>query len=121
MKKIIACINCENDTLENCVKSSREYENNGADELFIYSAADSEAEMENMLAIVKEVVRRVDIPVMIGTRAKRFEDIKKAFYTGAKKVVLQYRDIMENDLVKEGSERFGKDSIIIEVNLAPEV
>ncbi|MBP5179048.1 MAG: bifunctional phosphoribosyl-AMP cyclohydrolase/phosphoribosyl-ATP diphosphatase HisIE [Lachnospiraceae bacterium] len=121
MKKIIACINCENDTLENCVKSSREYENNGADELFIYSAADSEAEMENMLAIVKEVVRRVDIPVMIGTRAKRFEDIKKAFYTGAKKVVLQYRDIMGNDLVKEGSERFGKDSIIIEVNLAPEV
>ena len=120
MKKIITYINCENETMESCVNSSREYENNGADELFIYSAAESESEIENLLAIVKEVVRRVDIPVMIGTRVKRFEDIKKAFYTGAKSVVLQYRDIKGTDLVKQGSERFGKDSIIIEVNMDPE-
>ncbi len=120
MKKIITYINCENETMENVVKTSREYENNGADELFIYSAAESEAEMESLLATVKEVVRRVDIPVMIGTRAKRFEDIKKAFYTGAKNVVLRYKDIQGNDLIKQGAERFGKDSIIIAVNMDPE-
>ena len=31
MKKIITYINCENETMESCVNSSREYENNGAD------------------------------------------------------------------------------------------
>ena len=120
MKRIITYINCENEPMENVVKSSREYENNGSDELFIYSAAESEKEIESLLATVKEVVRRVDIPVMIGTRVKRFEDIKKAFYTGAQSVVLQYRDIKGTDLIKQGCERFGKDSIIIEVNMDPE-
>lgn len=120
MKKIITYINCENETIENCVNTCREYENNGADELFIYSAAESDEEHENLLALVKEVVRRVDIPVMIGIRVKRFEDIKKAFYTGAKSVVLRYSDIKGNDLIKQGCERFGRDSIIIEVNMDPE-
>ena len=120
MKKIITYINCENETLESCVNASREYENNGADELFIYNTSESEEERESLLELVKEVVRRVDIPVMIGTRVKRFEDIKKAFYTGAKSVVLQYRDIEGTDLIKQGCERFGKDSIIIEVNMDPE-
>ena len=119
MKKIITYINSENETSENCVISSREYENGGADELFIYSAAESDEEKEALLALVKEVVRRVDIPVMIGTRVKRFEDIKKAFYTGAKSVVLQYRDIKGTDLAKQGCERFGRDSIIIEVDMCP--
>ncbi|MBR4344844.1 MAG: bifunctional phosphoribosyl-AMP cyclohydrolase/phosphoribosyl-ATP diphosphatase HisIE [Lachnospiraceae bacterium] len=119
MKKIITYINSENETIESCVTSSREYENAGADELFIYSAAESEEERESLLALVKEVVRRVDIPVIIGTRVKRFEDIKKAFYTGAKSVVLQYRDIKGTDLIKQGCERFGRESIIIEVDMCP--
>ena len=119
MKRIITYINCENETIENCVASAREYENFGADELFIYSATESEEEREGLLALVKEVVRRVDIPVMIGTRVKRFEDIKKAFYTGAKSVVLQYRDVKGTDLVKQGCERFGRDAIIIEVDMCP--
>ena len=120
MKRIITYINCENETRENCVKECREYENAGADEIFIYSAAESDEEKENLLALVKEVVRRVDIPVMIGIRVKRFEDIKKAFYTGAKTVVLRYNDIKGTDLIKQGCERFGRDSIMIGINMDPE-
>ncbi len=116
MKRLIAYINCENEITEKTIIEARNYENNGADELFLYNHTESEAEREEFLALVKEVVRRIDIPVLIGCRVKRFEDIKKAFYTGAKYVVLCYADVKDNDLAKQGCERFGRDSIIIETN-----
>lgn len=116
MKKLIAYINCENETSEKIVNSSRDYENNGADELFLYSHTENEEERESFFEIVREISRRVDIPIIIGCMVKRFEDIKKAFYTGAKYVVLRYCDIKDNDLLKQGFDRFGKDSLIIESN-----
>lgn len=116
MKKIIAYINGENEILDRVVKYARSYEDNGADELYIYNNTEIDSEHEDFLAMVKEVVRRIDIPVLISTRVKRFEDIKKAFYTGAKYVVLKYSDIAGTDLVKQACERFGKDSIILETN-----
>lgn len=119
-RKIIPYVNCENEHTEKVIRQARSYENNGADALFLYSHTESEEERESFLALVKEVVRRVDIPVMAGCRVKRFEDIKKAFYTGAKHVVVSYEDVCGSDLLKQGCERFGKDAMVLEVNLAPE-
>ena len=117
-KKVIAYINCENEENEKVIRDARNYENNGADCLFIYNATENEEERESVLALVSDVVRRVDIPVMIGCRISCFEDIKKAFCTGAGYVVLRYDDVCGNDLIKQGCERFGRDAIVLEVNLS---
>ncbi len=118
MKKLTAYINAENETVESVVTKAQAYENSGIDELFIFNHTEHEKEIEEFLGIVKEVVRSVDVPVIIGDCVKRFEDVKKAFYTGAKIVVIRYRDIKDAGLMKEAVERFGSEHIYLEVNCA---
>ena len=120
MKKIIPYINAENELEESIIKKAVDYERNGADELFIYNYSTVESEREEFLLIVKRVVKSVDIPVMCGCYVSRFEDVKKAIYTGAIRVVIPYCKLADQEVVKEASDRFGKDKIIIEFDESEE-
>lgn len=63
----------------------------------------------------KEITKQIDIPVYIGCYVERFEDVKKALYSGASYVMIKYSLLKNNNVVKEASERFGKDTIILEL------
>ena len=120
MKKIIPYINAENELEESVIKGAIAYERNGADELFIYNYSIVDMEREEFLLTVKKVVKAVDIPVMIGFFVKRFEDVKKAFYTGAVRVVLPYTKLADENVIKEASNRFGNDKIVVEFDVSQE-
>lgn len=113
-KKIIAYINTENELEDSVIKRALAYEQNGADELFLYNYTILEKEQEEFLLTVKSVIKKVDIPIMVGVCVKRFEDIKKAFYTGAAKIVVPFCKLVDAKVLKEASDRFGKDKIILE-------
>ncbi len=115
-KKIIAFINGENEISANIVKLAEEYNFAGADELFIYNYSKIESEREEFLAALKEVGTAVDIPFFTGMYAARFEDVKKAFYTGADKVVIKYEICPSKGIISEAAGRFGTDKIMIEVD-----
>lgn len=114
-KKIIPYINCENEMPVNITAEAVQYETGGADELFLYNYSTDEASREEFLGVVKEIERQIDIPVYIGCYVERFEDIKKALYTGASYVIVKYSLIGQNAVIKEASERFGKDTILLEL------
>ncbi len=114
-KKIIPYINCENELPVNITAEAVQYETGGADELFLYNYSTDEASREEFLGVVKEIERQIDIPVYIGCYVERFEDIKKALYTGASYVIVKYSLIAQNAVIKEASERFGKDTILLEL------
>ncbi len=120
VKKIIPYINAENELEESVIKSALAYERNGADELFIYNYSFVEAEREEFLLTVKKVVKAVEIPVMVGCYIKRLEDVKKAFYTGAVRVVISYAKLNGYEVIKEASSRFGKDKLVIEFDASIE-
>ncbi len=115
-KKIIAFINGENEISANIVKLAEEYNFAGADELFIYNYSKIESEREEFLAALKEVGTAVDIPFFTGMYAARFEDVEKAFYTGADKVVIKYEICPSKGIISEAAGRFGTDKIMIEVD-----
>lgn len=115
-KKIIAFINGENEISANIVKLAEEYNFAGADELFIYNYSKIESEREEFLVALKEVGTAVDIPFFTGMYAARFEDVKKAFYTGADKVVIKYEICPSKGIISEAAGRFGTDKIMIEVD-----
>lgn len=119
-KKIFPYINAENETSESIIRRAAEYERSGADGLFVYNYTVAEAEHEEFLHTVKQVVREVDIPIYIGTLAKRFEDVKKAFYTGATQVVIPYAKLTDKAVLKEASDRFGKDKLFVELDASSE-
>lgn len=114
-KKIIPYINCENEIAANVIKEATQYDYSGADELFVYNYSMDETSEEEFLYTVKELIKQVDIPVYIGCYVKRFEDVKKALYTGAAFVVIKYSILKDKSVIKEASERFGKDKIVIEL------
>lgn len=115
-KKIIPFINCENELAINIISEAVQYETTGADEIFIYNYATDEESQHEFLNIAKDLIKLVDIPVYIGCYVKRFEDIKKAFYTGASHVVVKLALLKDFTVIKEASERFGKDKIVAELN-----
>lgn len=115
-KKIIPYINAENELAVNIIKLAEEYYFSGADELFIYNYSKDETSREEFLGVLKSISKQIDIPFIAGCYIKRFEDIKKALYTGASKVVIKYSILENKNVLKEGSERFGNDKIYVEAD-----
>ena len=58
-KKIIAYINAENEMSSSILKKAADYEQNGADALFLYNYSKDENEREEFLLTVKHVIRRI--------------------------------------------------------------
>ncbi len=115
-KKIIPFINGENELAANVICMAEQYCFSGADEIFLYNYSKIEKEREEFLATLKEVGRKIDIPFMVGMYTGRFEDVKKAFYTGADKVVIKYEICPDETIMKEAVGRFGSDKILIEID-----
>lgn len=115
-KKLIPFINGENELPANVVTMAEDYCFAGADELFLYNYSKIESEREEFLATLKELERKIDIPFFVGMYVGRFEDVKKAFYTGADRVVIKYEICPDEAVIKEAVARFGTDKILVEVD-----
>ncbi|MCI8963103.1 MAG: bifunctional phosphoribosyl-AMP cyclohydrolase/phosphoribosyl-ATP diphosphatase HisIE [Eubacterium sp.] len=88
----------------------------GADALFIYNYSKMEKEREEFLAALKQIAAKIDIPFITGMYVGRFEDAKKAFYTGAEQVVVKYEICPAEAVLKEVTGRFGADKIVVEID-----
>ncbi len=119
-KEIVAYINAENELFESVISKAEKYERNGVDALFIYNYSANDLERDGFLHVVRRVKEIIDKPVYIGFRVNRFEDAKKAFYTGAENLVIPYATCRDTDVFKSVTDRFGKDRVFIEVNASPE-
>ena len=120
-KKIIAYINAENEVESNVINLCVNYANNDADEIFIYNYSKEDKDKESLYSIARELTALVETPFILGLRAANLEDIKKAIYTGAHKVMIKLAVLDDMELIKEASDRFGKDKIIVEVDDISEV
>ena len=116
-KKIIPFINAENEYPENIIKLADEYACKGADELFIYNYTGDEASRDEFLSTARVIEKQIDIPFMIGMYVERFEDAKKALYTGAYKLVLRNALLPEQKVIDEITARFDKDKLMLEVDM----
>ncbi|WP_313132324.1 bifunctional phosphoribosyl-AMP cyclohydrolase/phosphoribosyl-ATP diphosphatase HisIE [Anaerocolumna sp.] len=114
-KKIIPYINCENEIAANVINEAAKYDYSGGDALFLYNYSLDEVSEEEFLCTVKEVIKQVDIPVFVGCYVKRFEDVKKALYTGAAYVVIKYSILKDKKILEEAVKRFGIDKIVVEL------
>ena len=89
------------------------YDNCGADELYYYDVNSFEEGCEEDVRTIKAICRRTDLPLNVMAKVLRFEDIKKMFYAGAKRVVVEPGVCGSLDAVREASDRFGSDRIYI--------
>lgn len=98
---------------ENPVELAGSYNDEGSDELIIFDLSNGDEEHEESLDIIKAICAAVDIPVIGAGNVKRMEDIKKLLYAGCKKACLNFSKQGNIDILKEVSDKFGKDKIVI--------
>ena len=101
--------NCNQSPVDLCIY----YSNNGVDGIIIEEISDLDVEHDKNIDIVKDIVSAVDIPVYMGGSVKRLEDVKKYIYTGASMAILDISKDSNMALIKEASERFGSEKIIL--------
>ncbi len=89
------------------------YNDNGADGLLLWDMSEGDEDHERTIGMVKELARRMDIPVITGGRVRRLEDVKKYLYAGAKAVFLDGSDLDQVDLIQEAANRFGGEKIYV--------
>ena len=91
------------------------YSDSGADEIIVFdlSTEGNDKEHEDSLDIIKKICKVVDTNVIGAGNVKRMEDIKKLLYAGCKKACLNFSKPGNIEILKEVSEKFGKDKICI--------
>ncbi len=114
-KRIVPYICVQEETSNELIDIATDYENNGTDEILFSNAMEGDVVQEEFLMAMKAVIKSTDLPVVVGIRVKRFEDVKKAFYTGAKAVVIRYAELENKEIIKESIQRFGVEQIMIEL------
>ena len=89
------------------------YSNRGADAILVFDLSEKEQEHEQSLGLIREMARRVDIPLYGLGNINRAEDVKKLLYAGCRKAVLNFSKASNMAMLEEVSKRFGKDKISV--------
>mgnify|MGYP001199847177 CR=1 FL=1 len=92
------------------------YCDHGADAILFFDLSDTDFDHEMSISILKSICSKIQIPVCAGGNIARQEDVKKILYAGARKAILNYSKPNADDLLKEVSERFGKERIGVSLN-----
>ena len=116
-KKLIPFINAENEMPGSVISLADRYACEGADGLYLYNFTGDEKSREEFLATVRQIEKKIDIPFYVGISVARFEDAKKALYTGASMVVMRKALLPVDKELQEITDRFSKDKLALEVDM----
>ena len=116
-KKLIPFINAENEMPGSVISLADRYACEGADGLYLYNFTGDEKSREEFLATVRQIEKKIDIPFYVGIYVARFEDAKKALYTGASMVVMRKALLPVEKELQEITDRFSKDKLALEVDM----
>lgn len=100
----------------NVLRLAQLYEQNGADGLVIFDLSQSEEEHEANLDTIRQLSRTLSVPLTGGGHIKRAEDVKKLLYAGCSQVFLNMSKQSNVDMLKEVSQRFGREKIGVCIN-----
>ena len=98
------------------VEIARRYDEQGADELTFLDITASSDDRDLILHIIEEVASQVFIPLTVGGGVRTPDDVKRLLHAGADKVSINTSAIYNPQLVKEASDRFGSQCIVVAID-----
>ncbi len=104
--------------MEHPVEDALFYNDAGADEIAFFDSSCEREDIDKNIALIKEITRQVDVPLIACGGVRRLEDIKKLLYAGAIKVCMKTAPLIDIGIVKEASDRFGAERIIVTIDLS---
>ena len=92
------------------------YDREGADELVFLDITASAEQRDIMVDVVKQVSEQVFIPLTVGGGMRSVGDVRKMLEAGADKVSLNTAAVHDPGLVKEASDFFGSQCIVVAID-----
>ncbi|SEA41982.1 cyclase [Thalassobacillus cyri] len=98
------------------VELAKVYDEQGADELVFLDISASHEGRKTMIDVVRQVASELAIPFTVGGGIGSLEDIRAILRAGADKVSLNSAAVRRPDLIKESSDYFGTQCIVVAID-----
>lgn len=98
------------------VEAARRYGDAGADELTFLDITASSDKRDTIIDIVEAVAAEVFIPLTVGGGIRAVADIRRLLNAGADKVGINTAAVTNPDLVREASDHFGNQCIVVAID-----
>src|SRR5512139_3621325 len=98
------------------VENAREYDSQGADELTFLDITASPERRKIILDVVRRTAEEVFMPLTVGGGVRSLEDIRELLQAGADKVSINTAAVNNPEFVREASEKFGTQCIVVAID-----
>jgi len=98
------------------VEIARRYNEAGADELTFLDITASSDDRDLILHIIEDVAAEVFIPLTVGGGVREVGDVQRLLNAGADKVSINTSAVMNPQLVKDASDRYGSQCIVVAID-----
>lgn len=127
-KRIIPCLDVDNGRVVkgvqfvdirdagDPVEVVRRYNEQGADEITFLDITASHEGRDTTLHTVERMASQVFIPLTVGGGVRTLEDIRNLLNAGADKVSINTAAVFRPEFVREASERFGNQCIVVAID-----
>ena len=127
-KRIIPCLDVDNGRVVkgvqfvdirdagDPVEVARRYDAEGADEITFLDITASSDDRETIVHVVEHVANEVFIPLTVGGGIRTIDDVRRMLNAGADKVAINTAAVFNPEFVKQASERFGSQCIVVAID-----
>ena len=98
------------------VEQASIYNKNGADEICFLDITASSDKRDILLDTVKKTAECCFVPLTVGGGVRSIQDIRKLLLAGADKVSINTAAIKNPELIKESSNKFGSQCIVVAID-----
>ncbi len=98
------------------VEIAKRYDEQGADEVTFLDITASADNRETMVHVVEKVASDVFIPLTVGGGIRQLADVRRMLKAGADKVAINTAAVFNPDFVKEASDHFGSQCIVVAID-----
>ncbi|MEO1543179.1 MAG: imidazole glycerol phosphate synthase subunit HisF [Pseudomonadota bacterium] len=98
------------------VEAAAAYDAAGADELCFLDITASHEDRDTIFHIVEQTAERCFMPLTVGGGVRTVEDIRKLLEAGADKVSINTAAVKNRAFVREASEKFGAQCIVVAID-----
>ncbi len=98
------------------VEVARRYDEQGADEITFLDITASSDNRDTIVHVVEAVASEVFIPLTVGGGIRQLSDIRRMLNAGADKVSINTAAVHNPDFVREASDHFGSQCIVVAID-----
>lgn len=127
-KRIIPCLDIDNGRVVkgvnfvgirdagDPVEVAKRYNEQGADEVTFLDITATAHDRDTILHVVEEVAKEVFIPLTVGGGIRELQDIHNLLNAGADKVSINSTAVFNPEFIKQASEHFGSQCIVVAID-----